>query len=325
MATPRIDILGLGAISVDDLIYVESYPPPDAKTQVIRRERHCGGLTATALVSAARLGARCAYAGVLGEDALSEFALGCLRQEGIDVASVRRSRLARPVHSHIVVDQKRGTRNIFFDVERAKGAPRRPPGELIRAARVLFVDNLGVEGMLCAVRQARREGIPVVADFENAQHPQFPELLARADHLILSLSFAQALTGARSPAGVLRRLACPGRAVWAVTDGAAGCWYQAPGWRGPKHQPAFRVQAVDTTGCGDVFHGAYAFALARGIALEQRMELAAAAAALKATEPGGQGGCPSWPAVRRLLGMTGGGRRNDRRRKRTGTIDPAKS
>ena len=48
------DILGLGAVAVDDLMYVESYPPPDVKTRVLRRERHCGGLTATALVTAAR-------------------------------------------------------------------------------------------------------------------------------------------------------------------------------------------------------------------------------------------------------------------------------
>src|SRR6266853_1907463 len=110
----RFDVLGLGAVAVDDLLYVESYPSPDAKARVIRSERQCGGLTATALVAAARLGARCAYAGVLGEDELSNFVLGCLEQEGIDVGSVRRSRSAQPVHSHIVVDQRRGTRNIFF-------------------------------------------------------------------------------------------------------------------------------------------------------------------------------------------------------------------
>jgi sulfofructose kinase len=72
-------------------------------------------------------------------------------------------------------------------------------------------------------------------------------------------------------------------------------------WSAPKYQPAFRVKAVDTTGCGDVFHGAYAFALARGMALEERIRLAAATAALKATQPGGQAGSPSLRAVRRYL------------------------
>src|SRR5206468_4095602 len=71
----RIDILGLGAVAVDDFIYLEAYPAPDAKARVLRRERNCGGLTAIALVAAARLGARCAYAGVLGRDESSGFAV----------------------------------------------------------------------------------------------------------------------------------------------------------------------------------------------------------------------------------------------------------
>src|SRR5512133_1848243 len=81
-----IDILGLGGVAVDDLVFVEAYPPADAKVVVARRERHCGGLTATALVAAARLGARCAYGGILGDDELSRFVEQTLVREGIDVS-----------------------------------------------------------------------------------------------------------------------------------------------------------------------------------------------------------------------------------------------
>jgi len=70
-----IDILGLGAVAVDDLLYVSSYPPADSKVHVTSTDRQCGGLTATALVAAARLGCVCAYAGVVGTDENSEFAL----------------------------------------------------------------------------------------------------------------------------------------------------------------------------------------------------------------------------------------------------------
>ena len=73
------DIVGLGCAAVDDLLYVPAYPPADAKVQIRRRERQGGGLTATALVAAARLGTRCAYAGVLGDDDLSEFVRRRLR------------------------------------------------------------------------------------------------------------------------------------------------------------------------------------------------------------------------------------------------------
>ena len=296
-----IDVLGLGAVAVDDLIYVEAYPLPDAKTRVMRLERHCGGLTATALVAAARLGARCAYAGVLGNDELSNFALACMEREGIDVSRVPRKPSAGPVHSHIVVDTRRGTRNVFSYEPRMVGASLHTPAALIVSCRVLLVDHLGVPGMIRAARLARRAGIPVVADIESDRHPQSDQLLAMTDHLIVSQAFAAKLTGARSPERAVRKLARPDLQVAAVTCGAEGCWYLARGWSVPKHQLAFKVKAVDTTGCGDVFHGAYAFALARGMALEERIRFAAASAALKATRPGGQAGIPSWRAVRRYL------------------------
>ena len=296
-----IDVLGLGAVAVDDLIYVDAYPPPDAKARVMRLERHCGGLAATALVAAARLGARCAYAGVLGHDELSDFALACMEREGIDVSRVERKASSGPVHSHIIVDQRRGTRNVFSYEPRVVGAGLRTPAALIASSRVLLVDHLGVPGMIRAARLARRAGIPVVADIESDRHPQIHQLLALTDHLIASQSFAARITGAGSAERAVRKLTRPDRQVAVVTCGDQGCWYLGRGSSSPKHQPAFRVRAVDTTGCGDVFHGAYAFALARGMPLEERIRFAAAAAALKATKPGGQAGIPSLRAVRSYL------------------------
>ena len=113
---PAFDILGLGCVAVDDILYVADYPPADAKAQVLRRRRESGGLTGTALVAAARLGARCAFAGVLGNDDLSQFAADSLRREGIDLAHLTRRAGARPIHSTIVVDERTQTRNIFFDL-----------------------------------------------------------------------------------------------------------------------------------------------------------------------------------------------------------------
>src|SRR4029453_8679755 len=102
-----------GAVAVDELIFSEAYPPPDTKVHVERVEKHCGGLTAIALIAASRLGSRCAYDGVRGEDERSQFAMERMRSEGIDLSHLRVQAGARPVHSYIIVDTKRGTRNIF--------------------------------------------------------------------------------------------------------------------------------------------------------------------------------------------------------------------
>src|SRR5437899_11039816 len=143
------DVLGLGAVAVDELIYVDRYPAPDEKAHVLRTQRQCGGLTATALVAAARFGAECAYAGVLGDDELSFFARDAMAKEGINLDHLLVKSEARPVHSCIIVDQTRGTRNIFADSRDAIGADSNwPPAELIRASSVLFEVHFGMAGML---------------------------------------------------------------------------------------------------------------------------------------------------------------------------------
>lgn len=299
----RFDVLGLGYTAVDDLLYVATYPPPDAKAQVLRRERQCGGLTATALVAAARLGATCAYAGVLGRDELSAFVTDCLVREGIDLEHVVDHPTARPIHSTVVVDIRHQTRAIFYDLQGVIGVDtERPAEEVIRAARVLFVDPCGIPGMTRAARIARDHAIPVVADIEGDVSPPLADLLALVDHLIVSREIAMTITGEQDPARAVRALWKDDRAAVIVTCGRDGGWYLAADGPGaPQHYPAYTVETVDTTGCGDVFHGAYSAALARGVDMPERVCLAAAAAALKATQPGGQAGIPSWASVEMFM------------------------
>ncbi len=301
-APPALDVLGLGCTAVDDLLFVPHFPAADAKLRVRRRERHCGGLTATALVAAARLGARAAYAGTLGEDADSAFVRQALAQAGVDTHLATPQAGARPVRSVILVDESAHTRTILYDVASAGGAhPRRPAADVIARSRVLLVDGWGMAGQIRAARLARRAGRAVVGDLENADRPRFDELLALVDHLIVSEDFSLRHTGAGDAAEATRCLWRPDRAVVVVTCGDRGGWWLAAGSQTPCRYAAFRVAAVDTTGCGDVFHGAYAAALARGLPLEARLRVAAAAAALKASRPGGQAGCPTWGAVQRWL------------------------
>lgn len=301
---PSRPILGLGAVAVDDLVYVDAYPNPDAKVRVVDTARHCGGLTATALVAASRLGVRCAYAGVLGTDDFSTFAATQMEREGIDLRHAQRIPTAAVYHSYIVVGARENSRTIFSDGRHVVGAADLwPPTEVIESCAVLFVDHVGIPGMLRAARIAAAAGIPIVSDLERVSGTGFDELLPWIDHFIVSRDFATELTGEAAPEVAVRRLANRARGIVAVTAGAQGCWYTTSG--NPEqvhHQRAYAVNVVDTTGCGDVFHGAYAAALALGKPVRERFRMAAAAAALKATQPGGQAGAPTRTHLEEFLG-----------------------
>lgn len=298
-----IDVLGLGAVAVDDLYYLDGFPRPDEKVLVVSSERQAGGLTGTALVAAARLGCRAAYAGTLGEDELSGYILDGLRAEGVSTEWAVHRRGARPYRSAVIVDTKTKSRTVLSCADGVLGADRDLPEEsVILSSKVLFVDHSGVPGMLRAARIARRAGLPVVGDFERRHPAPFDELLALTDHLVLPAQFACQLTGAGDGRAAAEALWDRSRAAVVVTEGAQGCWYlssEQPG--GPRHQPAFRVATVDTTGCGDVFHGAYAAGLVRGLGLAERVRLASAAAAIKATRAGGQKGIPTRAEVEAFL------------------------
>jgi ribokinase len=282
-------------LAVDDLLFLDEFPKPDSKQGILGWERHAGGNTGTALVAASRLGRACAYAGTLGSDELSRFVLDGLSAERVSIQHLVHRDGAPPFHSTILVDTRAKTRTILFNAAGVIGAsPTEPSEEVIRSAGVLLVDHVGLEGMTRAARIARRAGIPVVADLERQAGAWFRDLLAAVDHLILPHEFARSLSEGTDGPSVVRALWADDRASVVVTCGAEGAWYLTSEEPGRVfHQPAFRVEVVDTNGCGDVFHGAYAAGLSEGMAAAERVRFAAGVAACKATRPGGQKGIPS--------------------------------
>jgi len=300
--TDKIDVLGIGSVTIDDFLIVETYPPADVKMPILSRHRQIGGLIATALVAASRLGCSASYASVLGYDDLSLAVISGLGEQGVDLSHAVRRTDAQPLHAFIVVGSQPPTRTIFFEKTGLCGAdPQLPEEAVVRSARALLIDNWGMDGMIRAARIARQAGIPVIADFDFDDSPNFSELLALADHLIVSQRFAAKLVGDHDPAMLAQKLWTPDRQVVAITCGIEGAWYVSQSDEIARHQPAFPVNTVDSTGCGDVFHGAYAAALVRGFDVTARIRFAAAAAAIKATQPGGQTGIPSWDAVEAFL------------------------
>lgn len=295
------DVLGIGACAVDDLIYLDHFPRPGTKTQILSECRQGGGPVATGLVAAARLGARAAYCAILGEDDLSRFTIQELEREGVDCTPIGRRSGARPYHATVIVDRTTGERTIFYSAEGVVHPTAAEIGEgLIASCRVLLMDGYAAGSALRGVELAQALSVPVVADIEAVPNAAVEQLLQNADHLIIGLELGRQITGAESPEAVVTALNNPGRSCCAVTAGALGCWYVTQD--GPvRHQPAFEVQVVDTTGCGDVFHGAYAAAIAWGESVDRAILLATAAAGLKATRPGGRAGIPSRAAVEEFL------------------------
>ncbi|HMP38817.1 MAG TPA: PfkB family carbohydrate kinase, partial [Roseiflexaceae bacterium] len=256
----------------------------------------------TAMVAAARSGLRCAYGGVVGTDELSDVVAQQFERVGVQTEWMAREPAARVIHSVIVVEEQRRTRTIFYDLEGTIGVNENwPPEKAIHSARALCVDHIDAPMTLRATRIARAAGIPVIADFEFVSSPLFAELLATVDHLILPHGFAAELTGCADAADAAAALWNGNRTLVAVTSGVDGTWWVCADTTTPQHQPAFTVATIDTTGCGDVFHGAYAATLVRGAPAATRMRYAAAAAALKATRPGAQAGIPTHEEVEAFL------------------------
>jgi sugar/nucleoside kinase (ribokinase family) len=298
------DILGIGCATVDEFLRVDVFPTPDTKQEVLGEDRQGGGLIPTALVAATRLGRHCAYFDMLGTDDLSRWVIDDLAREGLDVSPILIRPNARPIHAVIIVTLD-GSRTILYNTTgRVMTDGDVLPDDAIRNARLLMLDDVNggaLDGLARAAAGARRAGIPVVADFER---PAYRPLLDEIDHLIVSAHWASAATGLDSPQEAVKALWTARRAAVVVTCGSDGAW-SMDAHTPPTHHPAYSVSVVDTTGCGDVFHGAYAVGVLEGLPLRERIRLAAATAALKATQLGGRPGTPTRAQVNEFLRARG--------------------
>ncbi len=286
--TDAAALVGGGAVAVDQLVFVDSNIG-DGKGRILRTERRFGGNIATALVAAARTGVRCAFLGHLPDETVEPDLLAFLRQEEIDLSRARLSSSTRPIRSTILVGRD-GQRFIAFDDDTEIGLPDDLDLDLVRSARVLLVDDYNPSAAVRAATAAREAGVSVVADFERARDPQAVRLFELTDHLVLPRDLALSWTGTGSPTEAIEALWSADRAAVVVTAGAEGSWYRQRGHTSReqvRHCPAPLVDVVDTTGCGDVFHGVYAASLARGDDVDRCVAAATAAAAHCATHPGG--------------------------------------
>ena len=292
------DVLGIGTITVDNLLFVDQFPRADSKLQVQRTERHGGGLVATALVTTARLGVQSAFAGIMGYDSDSQWAENDLQAEGVDISTIKHRDDARIITAYIIVDEVNSSRTILF---RKDSIPTTrddyPSPETLQSAEILLIDDVISPNIVQIAREARSVGIEVVADFENHTALAMEKSI---NHLIVPAAYALRATEQPDIESAIRILWHEGRDLVAVTDGENGCWYYT-GSGAVIHQPAFTVEVVDTTGCGDVFHGAYCATLRWGWDVDKRIEFASATAAMKTQHAGGRFGIPTRDQVEQFL------------------------
>ena len=299
--TERAPKILCAGIAVQDIVMrVERFPAPGAKVHASDFITTGGGCAANAAVAAARLGARAAFAGPLGgtNDAVSNRILDDLAAEGIDCSGVVRLDGGSASVSLILLDAE-GEKTIATRRGARLGAVLPRDAEaLVADADALLVDNRFPEFVSAVARAARARKIPVVIDLDLKTAPD-DLLLALGTHVIASAEALRGTTGESDFAAGLAKLAAHNTGLLGVTDGANGVYWREG--EALRHLPAFAVQAIDTLGAGDAFHGGFTLALVEGRGLVDALRFASAAAALKCTRFGGANGAPKRAEVDAFL------------------------
>lgn len=296
----QIRVIGLGQASLDYLGRVPFFPEEDSKTELIDMYSQCGGPVSTALVTLSRLGVSTSFIGSISDDTFGVEIMKGLKTEKIDTTYLKITEGYTSQVAFIAISKTNGNRNIFW---RRGTAPFLSADEVdlspFQDADILHLDGLMIEASIEAAKQAKRLGIKIVYD-AGTMRDGSQEVAGMADVLIASEKFAEPITDTGAlPEDALKALMklCPGDVV--ITLGANGSIGLFKG--SIIQQKAFPVKAVDTTGAGDVYHGAYIYGLLHGWDMPECMQFASAAAALKCKEIGAQKGIPKLNNIIKLI------------------------
>jgi len=289
-----VDVVGLGQISLDRVVALPHWPRAGEKLALAEAAvARPGGQVATAVLAAVRLGLSARLVGAVGDDGDADRALAPLRASGVDLTHVRRVASATTRSALVLVDP-RGERTVLGHRDpRLALVPEALSRVAIRDARALLVDGEDPDAAAWAIAVAREAGVASVLDVERAD-PDREKLVTSADFPIVSESFcADSEDSPSDPVvrALLARLASAGARMAVVTRGERGAIASCDGEI--LEQPAIAVRAVDTTGAGDVFRGAFAWALVSGASARRALALAATAGALACRGAGAQGSLPT--------------------------------
>ena len=283
-------MVGLGLNAMDTICVVPVFPRPNTKTHIGEVRVEPGGQVATAMTTCARLGLKSRYIGSVGNDAWGTAQLASLRQENLEL-HVREVDGAVSQVAIIVLEEGIGERTILWRRDPALQYPvdqlRR---DLITDAAILHLDGCDTAAALLAARWAREAGMKIVIDIDEIYNASTHELLRMVDYLIASSDFSE------DPQELAVRYGCP---VVGITRGGDGAVFVDRGRL--IRSSGFKVPVADTTGAGDVFHGAFIYGLVQNWALEDTIRFAHAAAAMKCMHIGARRGIPTLSEVHDFL------------------------
>ncbi|MEZ5816425.1 MAG: PfkB family carbohydrate kinase [Hyphomicrobiaceae bacterium] len=301
---PGKHLIIVGHAALDRVYRVEAFPREPTKVRAIEAIEVGGGMAANAAVAASRLGAKVELWSRVGDDNAGAIIKAGLKAERVDIRAVEAFEESRSSTSAIIVDD-RGERLIVGMRDTAMPTSTSwLPLERIPQADIVLADLRWLEATRVAFEHARKAGVATVLDADLGAREALPELLQLADFAIFSAPALREFVRDGDDDARLAEVLRHGPRHAGVTLGRDGYrWREPDGVKGS--QPAFIVDAVDSTGAGDAFHGAFALALAQGCSSAECARRAAAAAAMKCTRLGSRAGLPTAVELDAFLAIRG--------------------
>jgi sugar/nucleoside kinase (ribokinase family) len=256
------------------------------------------------MVTCSRLGLRVKYIGTVGDDERGRIQMASLRETGIDIDDVQIREGSATQSAYIVIDRSTGERTVFWQrPESLRLAPEEIAPEQITCARLLHIDGHDTPAVARAAEIARRASIPVTVDVDTLYHG-FERVLPNIDYLVASSEFPGQWTQESDPFKALETIQNEyGMYFAGMTLGAHGALARVAGRF--IYSPAYVVNCVDTTGAGDVFHGAFCYAVLERFSPREALDFSNAMAALNCTALGARGGIRTLNDARELMGRAG--------------------
>ncbi|MFC1810360.1 carbohydrate kinase family protein [Patescibacteria group bacterium] len=290
----QFDVIGIGGATVDHLNIVEKFPEKDQKVIPIKSSIQGGGQAANAIACLARLGAKTGMIGTVGKGPVGQFAIDSLKEEGVETGCMVVQEGRAPALSSIIIEKDKGSRTIIADRgDLEEFVICDENYELIKNAKIVHSDAHFPEANLELVKFAKDQGVKICIDSEP-HTPHSEEFVKYADYLIVSRSFVEAKFG-QDYEKALNDFIEMGAEIAIVTLGKYGACGLQKGDKQCTSIPEYDVgPVVDTTGAGDVFHGAFLYGILQEWDFKKNMMFANVCAGMKCKFLGGRLGMPKF-------------------------------